>query len=147
MNKLIDGVLWLLLALGFFGAVKVSYANFTGDLCPAIWVMPICYIVLVAYALMIAALLVGSNRFKTYFFCAGWSTAFLFAAVGSAAEMFAGGGVCPVSGGGSLRGGAASSGSIPMCYISLALTIGILVLFLAGPYRRACKIYNAKATN
>ncbi len=142
-RKIIDSALWLLLAIGFLGAAKVSYANFTGHVCPSIGFVPICYVVLIAYALMIAALLVRNLRCKHYFFCAGWSVAFVIALIGSAAEIFAGGGVCPTSGGGSLRG--ASSGSIPMCFISLALTVAILVLFLMGPYKRACDIYNAKA--
>lgn len=142
-RKIIDSALWVLLAIGFLGAVKVSYANFTGKVCPSIGVVPICYVVLIAYALMIASLLVRHHGYKHYFFCAGWSTAFVIALVGSAAEVFAGGGVCPTTSGGSLRG--ASNGSIPMCFVSLALTVAILVLFLIGPYKRACDVYNAKA--
>lgn len=142
LRKISDITLWVLLAIGFLGALKVSYANFTGSPCPYIAFVPICYIVLIAYGLMIAAMLIRNNRCKHYFFCAGWGTAFVIALVGSAAEIFAGGGVCPSSGGGSLRG--ASSSSIPLCFISLALTIVILVLFLLGPYKRACDLHNAK---
>ncbi len=138
-SRLIDVALWILLSIGFFGAVSISYSNLSGNPCPYIWVVPICYVVLIAYGLMIASLVVPHIGCKHYFFIAGWGTAFLIALAGSLAEMLSGGGVCPTSGGGSIRGG--NTGSIPMCYISLALTIGILLLFLIGPYRRVCDVY------
>ncbi len=134
--------LWILLLIGFAYAVLVSYRNFTGDLCPAVGPVPICYIVLLAYALMILSLVVNHNGCKHYFFTAGWGIAFVLAVVGSAAEFFtSGGGVCPSSAGGGLRG--ASQGGVPMCYVSLALLVVILVLFLHGPYRAACDAHNA----
>ena len=142
-RKIIDIALWILVSIGFLGALNVSYANFTGKVCPQIGIVPICYIVLIAYALMIIAMVVRNHRCKHYAFCVGWGTAFVIALAGSGAEILGGGGVCPTTSGGSIRG--ASSGSIPMCYVSLALTIVILVLFLIGPYKRACDIYNAKA--
>jgi len=147
MNKrsVIDIVLWVLLAIGFFGAAKVSYENFTGSPCPHVGIVPICYVVLVAYGLMILAMLLPHAKVKHFLFCPGWGTAFLVALLGTIAEVTSGGGVCPSSGGGSLRGGAASTGSIPLCYISLALTIVILILFLAGPFKRACDVCNANS--
>lgn len=144
--KVVDVVLWVLVLLGFFGALKISYANFNGQFCPYVGPVPICYVVLFGYGMMIAALLVPSNALKHYFFCIGWGIAFLIALAGSAAEIFTeGGGVCPTTGGGSLRGGAAASGTIPMCYLSLAFTVVILILFLIGPYKRACDAHNANA--
>ena len=142
-RKIIDIALWILLGIGFLGALNVSYANFTGKVCPQIGIVPICYVVLFAYGAMIIATVVPNNRCKHYFFCVGWGIAFVVALVGSAAEILGGGGVCPTTGGGSVRG--ASNASIPMCYVSLALTIAILILFLMGPYKRACDIHNAKA--
>jgi len=142
-RKLVDIALWVLIIIGFLGALKVSYANFTGTVCPRVGVVPVCYVVLAAYALMIAAMLAGKISLKHYLFCVGWGTAFLIAFLGSGAELMFDGDVCPTTSGGSLRG--ASSGSIPMCYISLALTIVILVLFLIGPYKRACDVHNANA--
>ena len=141
-RKIIDIALWVLLGIGFLGALNVSYANFTGKACPQIGIVPICYVVLIAYAAMIIAIVVPNNRCKHYFFCAGWGTAFVIALIGSASEILGGGGICPTTGGGGVRG--ASNGSIPMCYVSLALTIAILILFLMGPYKRACDIHNAK---
>ncbi len=132
-------ILWILVAIGFYGAASVSYANATGHPCPAVAAVPICYLVLFAYGAMASALLVRRGRIMQFLFCIGWGTAFLIALVGSVAELFAGGGVCPVAGGGSMRG--TVSTSIPMCFLSLALLAVILPLFLAGPYRRACDIH------
>jgi len=143
--KIIDIALLALLVIGFFGALKVSFANFGGSPCPHIWIVPVCYVVLMAYGLMIASVVIRHNGCKHYFFCAGWGTAFVIALIGSIAELFAGGGVCPTSGSGGIRG--ASSGSIPLCYASLAMLLIILVLFLMGPYKRACDIQNSKSNN
>lgn len=139
-SKLVDTALWILLAIGFLGALRVSYANFTGQVCPQIGIVPICYVVLIGYALMILSLIVKNDGCMHYFFCVGWGSVFVIALVGSGAELLGGGGVCPTTSGGSIRG--ASSGTIPMCYISLALALLILVLFLIGPYKRACDCAN-----
>jgi len=138
--KITDIALLILLAIGFLGALKVSFANFTGGACPHLGIVPICYVVLVAYGLMIAAVAIRHNGCKHYFFCAGWGTAFVIALIGSIAEIVGGGGVCPTSGGGGIRG--ASAGSIPLCFASLAMLVIILVLFLIGPYKRACDRHN-----
>jgi len=139
MNSILAKVvLWVLLLLGFLGAVKISYANFSGSSCPHIGFIPICYVVLVAYGLMILSQLIPNLFCKHYLFSAGWGAAFLIALVGSIAEVVAGGGVCPTSGGSGIRG--ASAGSIPLCFASLAMLIIILILFLLGPYKRACEL-------
>ena len=132
---LVDGVLCLILAFGFLGAAKVSYDNFSGSACPTIGFIPICYVVLVAYGLMIAGLAIRQNHCKHYFFGIGWGVAFVIALMGSLAEFFSGGGVCPSTGSSGIRG--ASSG-VPMCYISLVLLIIALYLFMQGSYKRAC---------
>ena len=135
-------LLWALLLLGFLGAAKISYENMTGTPCPYIAVVPICYVVFLAYGLMLISVLIRHMGSMHYTFCVGWGVAFLIALVGSIAEIAAGGGVCPTTGGG-IRDG---SGSIPMCFASLAMLIIILVLFLFGPYKRACDRCNAVAT-
>ena len=145
-SKIVDFILWALVLLGFAGAVKISYANMTGTPCPYVGIIPICYIVLAAYGSMIAAMLISHHGFKHYLFCIGWGTAFLIALAGSATEIMSGGGVCPTSGGG-IRGAASGSGSIPLCYISLAMTIVILVLFLIGPYKRSCDKCNSQSNH
>ena len=55
-------ILWILLAIGFYGAASVSYANATGYLCPAVPAVPICYLVLFAYGAMVSALLIRWDR-------------------------------------------------------------------------------------
>lgn len=138
-SRILHLVLWALLALGFIGALKVSYENLTGSPCPYLAMIPICYVVLAAYGFMVASMLIGHSGCKHYFFCIGWGTAFVIALVGSVAEIAAGGGVCPTSGGSGIRG--ASSGSIPLCFASLAMLVVILILFLVGPYKRACDMH------
>ncbi|MFT6878345.1 MAG: hypothetical protein ACJAZF_004476 [Granulosicoccus sp.] len=142
--NIIDTALLVLLAAGFIGALKVSIANFSGSSCPQVGIIPICYVVLVAYGLMITSVMIRHNGCKHYFFCAGWGTAFVIALLGSIAEIMSGGGVCPTSGGGGIRG--VSNGSVPLCYASLAMLVVILVLFLMGPYKRACDLHNNKDT-
>jgi len=139
-SKVVDIVLYVLLAIGFFGALKVSYENFTGSPCPHLGVIPICYVVAIAYGLMLVSVIIKHYATMHYSFCIGWGTAFVVALVGSVAEYMAGGGVCPTSGG-DIRS-AASSASVPLCYASLALLLVILVLFLFGPYKRACNACN-----
>jgi len=142
-SKLAKFLLWALMVIGFIGSAKVSYANMTGAPCPNIASVPICYIVLLAYVLMIVSMLIPNLLSKHYLFCSGWSVAFLIALVGSAAEVMAGGGVCPSSGGGSIRGATGGTiGSVPMCFISLSMLVAILILFLLGPYKRACELQN-----
>ena len=142
--KIADIVLLALLAVGFFGALKISIDNINGNSCPYVWVIPICYVVLAAYGSMIASIVIRHIGCKHYLFCIGWGVAFVIALVGSIAEIAAGGGVCPTSGGGGIRG--ADSGSIPMCFASLAMLLAILVLFLMGPYKRACTLHDHKKT-
>ena len=138
-----DYLLWLLLAIGLFGVAKVSYENFTGSPCPHVLSIPICYLVLVGYALMAMAVGIWRGKFRQYSFAIGWAVAASIALVGSIAEFSTGGGVCPTSGGGALRGsGGASSGGIPLCYISLAMLVLILLFFILGPYKRSCDACN-----
>lgn len=140
-SKLVDMALWVLLAFGFIGGLKISYENLTGTPCPYLGFIPICYLVTIAYGLMIASVLIRHEGCKHYFFCIGWGVAFVIALVGSIAEIVAGGGVCPAAGGG-LR--SATNYSIPLCFASLAMLVLILVLFLIGPYKRACDVHNTK---
>ena len=134
-------LLWALVILGFLAGAKVSIENFNGLACPNILSMPICYVVTVAYGLMLGSLIINHNGCKHYFFCIGWSVAFIIALLASFAELFSSSSVCPSTSGG-LR--AASSTGLPLCYISLAMLIVIFVLFIKGPYKNACDIHNRK---
>ncbi len=132
-----------LVLFGLLGALSISYANYQGVNCPYIFFVPVCYVVTAAYAAMMLALVIPQIHCKHYLFSVGWGVAFVVALAGSLSEFFAGGGVCPTSGGGRLGGAGLEAGGIPMCYLSLAMLLVILALFLAGPYRRACAIHNA----
>lgn len=138
-NPLVTYPLWALVIFGFVSAAKVSLDNISGLSCPSIFSLPICYVVTAAYGLMLGSLIINHNGCKHHFFCMGWGTAFVIALLASLAEMFGGGGVCPSSTGW-LRAGA--SAGIPLCYVSLALLIAILILFINGPYKKACQIDN-----
>ena len=133
-------VLLLLIALGFFSALMLSIDNLQGKSCSHIGPVPVCYVVLVAYGLMLASVLIRHAGCRHHFFATGWAVAFIVAVAGSVAEVAAGGGVCPTSGG-SLRG--VISEPVPMCYVSLAMLIVILLMFLLGPYKRTCSQFNA----
>ena len=139
-NPLITVPLWALVIFGFAGALKISYENMTGMACPHLFSIPVCYVVALAYGLMLGSLIINHNGCKHYFFCMGWGTAFVIALFASLAEFFGGGGICPSTSSGGLRGGATTG--MPMCYISLLLLVMILVLFLNGPYKRACETQN-----
>lgn len=138
-NQLSTYLLWVLVIFGFVSVGKVSIDNMNGLACPNLLTMPVCYIVTAAYGLMLGSLIINHNGCKHHFFCAGWGVAFVVALFASLAEMFGGGGVCPSTSGG-LRAGA--SAGIPLCYISLVILIVILVLFIIGPYRKACNLDN-----
>lgn len=139
-NPLITIPLWAMVVIGFVGVAKVSLDNFNGTACPNLFLTPVCYIVMVAYGLMLGSLIINHNGCKHHFFCLGWGVAFVIALFASIAEVFAGGGVCPSSSGG-LRAGAASG--IPLCFVSLAMLLVILVLFIKGPYQNACDRFNS----
>jgi len=138
-NPVITYPLWALVIFGFVSAAKLSIENMNGVTCPSLFSIPVCYVVTVAYGLMLGSLIINHNGCKHHFFCMGWGIAFVIALLASLAEMFGGGGVCPSSTGG-LRGGSAAG--IPLCYISLVFLVIILVLFIRGPYQNACDTHN-----
>ena len=138
-NPLITYPLWALVIFGFVSVAKVSFDNFNGLACPSLLSVPVCYVVTVAYGLMLGSLIINHNGCKHHFFCIGWGIAFTIALLASLAEMFGGGGVCPSSSGG-LRAG--SSATIPLCYVSLFILVAILILFIKGPYQVACDTFN-----
>ncbi len=132
-------ILWALVIFGFLSAGKVSFDNMGGLACPSLFSVPVCYIVTIAYGLMLGSLIINHDGCKHHFFCAGWGVAFVIALFASLAELFGGGGICPSSSGG-LRAGSAAG--VPLCYISLAILIAILVLFIKGPYQVACDLHD-----
>jgi len=79
--------------------------------------VPACYIVFLGYLAM--AFSVTMNPRKTaWFFYPGWLPVFLFALTGTTLEIM-GRSTCP-----------ATSSGIPLCYFSLAISIGLLIAYL-----------------
>lgn len=132
-------LLWGLVIFGFVSVGKVSIDNINGFACPSLFGVPVCYIVTLAYGLMLMSLMISHNGCKHHFFCIAWGIAFTVALFASLAEVFGAGGVCPSTNGG-LRAG--ESQGVPLCYISLVMLIVILVLFIKGPYQIACDLHN-----
>jgi len=98
--------------------------------------MPVCYIVMFSYGLMLGSLMVNHKSCKHHFFCLGWGVAFVIALLASLTEMFSGGGICPLSSGGHRFG---AEEGIPLCYVSLVILFVILILFIKGPYQKVCE--------
>ena len=129
-NKIIFVGLLALVLYGFIGALLISIQNFQGNTCPHLLSIPVCYVVLVAYGLMLVALLVPHKGCKRHSFSIGWGMAFIIALLASIAEFFTVGAVCPTAQAGSMRAGSNLNVIIPTCYISLALLVAILILFI-----------------
>ena len=108
---------------GLWGAGRLSYDQYlSGEACPVLGdTVPACYIacggyVLIALGVALSILMPGSAG--RYLFWGGTLVAGGLAAFASVLELIKGD-VCPVA-----------FGSVAMCYISLAFSIVIAVLFL-----------------
>lgn len=116
----------LLLVLSVFGTLAatqlvVSHLQ-TGAACPLLGLIPACYIVAIAYALIFVSGLVINRRHSVKLFLAGWASVFGIAVIGVALELMRGD-TCP-----------AGPANIPQCYISLTMALMCAVLFcLAYP--------------
>ena len=120
---IVKTALTLMVLFGLWGAGNLSYKQYlSGDACPILGDMvPACYIAFVGYILIAAgvtASLFGVNPIGAYLFWGGTAIAGGLAALASVLELIKGD-VCPVA-----------FGSVPMCYISLAFSIIIAMLFI-----------------
>ena len=107
-----------ILGIGLWGGLSVSYANFTAQqACPHLAGLAICYIVTIAYALMLITLFIKRSRLNTIAFFAAWIITFLIALSGSILEIIHGA-VCPTT-----------SFLLPLCYVSLAMCLAIAALY------------------
>lgn len=132
-NLLIKIPLWVLVLIGFLGALNVSYFNATtNNVCPHIAIIPVCYVVLAAFSMMLLSLIINQYGCKQHLFIAGWGIAFLIALLGSGMEVMKGN-VCP-----------ATASGLPLCFVSLALCIAIFILFFIGSCKQACEISKKK---
>jgi hypothetical protein len=117
LHKLSLGILWLFVTLGTYGAISVSYSTFTNiSPCPSYFGLPICYVVLLGYLMMLSSLFrrqISRNK-KVFYY--GWLIVFLIAMVGTFLE-FVWGDICPKG-----------FHQLPLCFVSLAFTIVFLLL-------------------
>jgi len=107
---------------GLWGAGRLSYNQYlTGEACPVLGdIVPACYIAFGGYifiGLGLAVYLMMRGSIGSYLFWSGLAVAGGLAALASVLELIKGD-VCPVA-----------FGSVPMCYISLAFTAVIGVLY------------------
>ena len=109
-------ILWLLIIVGLWGALRVSYSTVTGTApCPDVVDIPICYLVGIGYVSMLAAQFAPPGKMEKSLFYPAWALVFIFAVTGTGFEV-AIGNACPRSGSG-----------VPLCYFSLALCLAIVL--------------------
>ncbi len=121
--------LLLLIGIGFWGSLRVSYANLTGEqACPHLEGLAICYIVAAAYGSMLASLFLRQPTLHYVMFLTAWGVTFLIALLGSGLELSQGG-VCPTT-----------SFLLPLCYVSLAMCLVIMGIYLVARPRKGSKL-------
>jgi len=112
LNKLLYTALWSAMLIGLYGALSISYRTITGvEVCPSFLSMRVCFLVALAYSLLMVAVFLNGKRWAPIVFIISWLVVFGFALPGSIME-FIQGNTCPRTGAG-----------IPLCYISLALSV------------------------
>ena len=111
-------ILLVLLSIGLYGALSVSYLTVTGIApCPSVAKLPACFIVTIGYFLMLVATFFNNKLNAKWLFIIGWSPVVLLALVGSLLELSQGD-ICPKS-----------SMGIALCYVSLSFAIMVAALF------------------
>ena len=110
--------LLLLLGVGLWGGLSVSHTNFTGQqACPHLVGLAICYVVTLAYGLMLVSLFLRRKSLHHIVFFPAWGITFLIALSGTGLELIMGD-VCP-----------ATSFRLPLCYVSLAMCLAIWIFY------------------
>ncbi len=112
----------VMVLLGLWGAGRLSYDQYrTGNACPILGeTVPACYVALGGYVLIGLGVLLSlalDSATGRYAFWTGTALAGGLAALATALELIKGD-VCP-----------GTFGNIPMCYISLAMSVVISGLF------------------
>ena len=110
--------LYLLMGFGVFSSGRLAWREWTtGEACPVVGSVPACYVAFAAYlSMVIGTFAVSRTPGMRNVFYGGVTVAGGLALIGSVLELVKGN-VCP------------RAGSIPMCYISLAMSVLIGVLF------------------
>ena len=120
-------LLLLLAMVGVVGVASIAWSQFSGvESCPALGVVPACYVALAGYSLVTLSALLPRSR-GCYVAVVGLLAVLTLAATGSGLELV---GVesCP-----------RSSAGQPMCYYSLGLGIALAATY-AGIYRLARQV-------
>ena len=122
---IVKTALVLMVLFGLWGAGRLSYDQYlSGEACPILGdAVPACYIAFAGYILIAAGVVIalsGVGAIGSYLFWGGTVIAGGLAAFATVLELVKGD-VCPVA-----------FGSVPMCYISLAFSAVIVLLFLWG---------------
>jgi len=112
-----------LVVLGLWSGGRLSYSQYqSGEACPILGVVPACYIAFAGYLMMALALAVRTAKPEmnlSWLFWSGLLAAGGLALLGSGLEVIKGD-VCPKA-----------FGWLPMCYVSLAFSILIGILYAA----------------
>ena len=112
-----------LVILGLWSGGRLSYSQYqSGEACPILGVVPACYIAFAGYLMMASALAVTTAKPEvnlSWMFWSGLLAAGGLALLGSGLEL-ARGDVCPKA-----------FGWLPMCYVSLAFSALIGILYAA----------------
>lgn len=111
-------VLLLLVGFGTYSSSRLAWREWsTGSACPVVGSVPACYVAFAGYLLMTIALLgVGKAPWLGNVFYTGVVIAGGLALIGTVLELVKGN-ICP------------RVGSVPMCYISLGMSLLIGFLF------------------
>ncbi len=138
MKNAVKIVLLLLVLTGVVGAALLSIDNLNGKACPAVAAIPVCYIVLVAYLLILAGVLLNARRIASLqqsgfsslispfsLFGLGWGVAFAIAVIASVAELLSDTPICPQA----AAGDAGWLATIPRCYLSALLLLLIMFFY------------------
>ncbi len=113
------------LVAGFavFNGALLSIAHLqTGATCPMIGPLPACYLVLTGYTLVLVSVWL-KRTWRARLFWLGWSPVALLAGLGTGLQLTRGE-TCP-----------RTAGGIPQCFISLAMVVALLVLWLLIRHR------------
>jgi len=122
MKNAMRALLYLLVGFGFYSSGRLAFRQWaTGEACPVVGSVPACYVAFAGYAAMLIGLIaVTAGARMGRLFYGGLFVAGGLALVGTLMEVVKGN-VCPQV--------VISGVMIPMCYISLAMSVLIGVLF------------------
>lgn len=110
--------IFMLAMVGVAGAAPIAYQQLVGvKSCPALGLLPACYVVLVGYGLIALSPALSERRRPWVFLC-GWAPLFLLALMGSTLELLVQP-TCP-----------RSSVGVPACFLSMFL-IGLIAVLYA----------------